>query len=57
MPARAPTGACIGVRAADEDVMDARCDDPTLLARVAYHLGNRHAPLQIGDGFVRFCGG
>ena len=43
------------VRAADEDVMDARCDDPTLLARVAYHLGNRHAPLQIGDGFVRFA--
>ena len=25
------------------------------LARVAYHLGNRHVPLQIGDGFVRIA--
>ena len=23
------------------------------LARVAYHLGNRHVPLQVGDGFLR----
>jgi urease accessory protein len=51
---RGTDGRLYRVRAADEDVMDARCDDPTLLARVAYHLGNRHAPLQIGDGFVRF---
>jgi urease accessory protein len=43
------------VRAADEAVMDARCGDPLLLARIAYHLGNRHAALQIGDGFVRFA--
>jgi len=43
------------VRAADEAVMDARCDDATMLARLAYHLGNRHAMLQIGDGFVRFA--
>ena len=25
------------------------------LARVAYHLGNRHVPLQIGPGFVRIA--
>lgn len=43
------------VRAADEDVMDARADDPVTLARIAYHLGNRHAALQIGAGFVRFA--
>ena len=27
-----------------------RTDDPHLLARAAYHLGNRHVPLQIGAG-------
>jgi urease accessory protein len=25
------------------------------LARVAYHLGNRHVPLQLGQGFVRIA--
>jgi urease accessory protein len=25
------------------------------LARVAYHLGNRHVPLQIGSGFLRIA--
>ena len=25
------------------------------LARVAYHLGNRHVPLQVGTGWVRFA--
>ena len=25
------------------------------LARVAYHLGNRHVPLQLGPGFVRIA--
>ena len=43
------------VRAADEAVMDARCNDAVALARVAYHLGNRHAMVQIGEGFVRFA--
>ncbi len=25
-----------------------------LLARAAYHLGNRHVALQIGDGWLRY---
>ena len=25
------------------------------LARVAYHLGNRHVPLQVGSGFLRIA--
>ncbi|HEV3011096.1 MAG TPA: urease accessory protein UreE [Burkholderiales bacterium] len=25
------------------------------LARVAYHLGNRHVPLQVGQGFLRIA--
>ena len=31
-----------------------RCDDPQLLARAAYHLGNRHVPLQIANGLLRY---
>jgi urease accessory protein len=52
---RGDDGRVYRVRAADEAVMDARCENATTLARVAYHLGNRHAMLQIGDGFVRFA--
>jgi len=25
------------------------------LARIAYHLGNRHVPVQVGDGFLRIA--
>ena len=31
-----------------------RCDDPFLLARACYHLGNRHVPLQIMPGELRY---
>jgi urease accessory protein len=48
-------GRTIRVVAADEDVMDASAADPVVLAKVAYHLGNRHAPVQVGAGFVRFA--
>jgi urease accessory protein len=52
---RGDDGRVYRIRAADEAVMDARCEDAATLARLAYHLGNRHAMLQIGDGFVRFA--
>jgi urease accessory protein len=29
--------------------------ESTELARVAYHLGNRHVPLQVGQGFLRIA--
>ena len=51
---RAESGEVIRVQAANEAVSTVRCADSTTLARVAYHLGNRHVPLQIGDGFVRY---
>jgi urease accessory protein len=35
------------VKAAREQVSRAETSDPHLLARAAYHLGNRHVPLQI----------
>ena len=47
-------GLVVRVRAAAEPVSEARCADPLLLARACYHLGNRHVPLQIGDGLVRY---
>lgn len=44
----------VRVLAAPEQVSTARCADPLLLARAAYHLGNRHVPLQIEAGFLRY---
>ncbi|WP_449432762.1 urease accessory protein UreE [Pseudomonas putida] len=44
----------IRVLAAPEAVSTVRCADPLLLARAAYHLGNRHVPLQIEAGLLRY---
>lgn len=44
----------VEVIAADEPVSAVRCDDPFLLARACYHLGNRHVPLQILPGELRY---
>lgn len=41
------------VIAADEPVLHVTANDPRQLARAAYHLGNRHVPLQIGDQWLR----
>ena len=42
------------IKAATETVSTVRRDDALSLAKVCYHLGNRHAPLQIGKGFARY---
>ncbi len=47
-------GTLVSVKAADETVSTVRCADPLLLAKIAYHLGNRHVPLQIESGWLRF---
>ncbi len=44
----------IMVKAAEEQVSTVRCDDPLLLSRICYHLGNRHVPLQIEASFARY---
>jgi len=31
------------------------CASPRALARAAYHLGNRHVPVQVGDGYLRLA--
>jgi len=51
---RAADGRVIEVRAAPETVSTVATDDPWLLARACYHLGNRHVPLQIGEGWARY---
>ncbi len=47
-------GVTAEVRSAAETVSTVHCDDLLLLSRVCYHLGNRHTPLQIGTGMVRY---
>lgn len=51
---QAETGEIIRVISAHEPVTTASCSDPLTFARICYHLGNRHVPLQIGEGWVRF---
>jgi urease accessory protein len=47
-------GRLVLVRAAPEAVLEVRArGDASALARVAWHLGNRHAPTQILDGRLR----
>jgi urease accessory protein len=47
-------GRVVEVVAAEEPIMEARSDDPLLLAKAAYHLGNRHVPVQVAAGLLRF---
>ena len=51
---RAEDGSVIRIEAAYEDVSTVHNDDAKMLARVSYHLGNRHVSLQIGEGWVRY---
>ncbi|HJS33441.1 MAG TPA: urease accessory protein UreE [Alphaproteobacteria bacterium] len=46
-------GAIVAVRAADEDVCDVSCDSPRSLARLAWHLGNRHLAVELRDDGLR----
>jgi urease accessory protein len=48
----ASDGRVIVIRAAPERVVRIECPNPSDLLRVAYHLGNRHVPLQVGVGFL-----
>jgi len=47
-------GTVVAVVAADESVSTARAADAGAVARAAYHLGNRHVAVQVGEGFVRY---
>ncbi len=47
-------GGTIRIRAAAETTSTASHTDPATLLRAAYHLGNRHVPVQIGPGWLRY---
>jgi urease accessory protein len=51
----ASDGRIIEVVAEPERVLHVECDSPEQLARIAYHLGNRHVPVQVGEGWVRLA--
>ena len=49
----AQDGGRIVVIGAPEHVLDVTADTSFALIRAAYHLGSRHTPLQLGNGFLR----
>lgn len=48
-------GRVVEVAAVPEAVMEVRSGDALLLARAAYHLGNRHVAVELKPGLVRFA--
>ena len=46
-------GGCVVVRAASEPLLELRAPSAHALTRLAWHLGNRHVPAQLGDGWLR----
>jgi urease accessory protein len=51
----ASDGRVIEVVAAPEKLLHVQCAHAPDLAKAAYHLGNRHVPVQVGDGFLRLA--
>lgn len=49
----AKDGRIVRVRARAEQLLHVTCRSAFELTRAAYHLGNRHVALQIGDGWLR----
>lgn len=49
----ASDGRVVEVIAEPEQVLHIACANAVELTRAAYHLGNRHVPVQVGDGFLR----
>ena len=50
---QAVDGSYIRVEAAPEAVLQATAPSPLDMTKAAFHLGNRHTPVQIGSGFIR----
>jgi len=51
---QAEDGTVLEIKAGSETVSTVKETDAKLLARVCYHLGNRHVPLQVEKGWCRF---
>jgi urease accessory protein len=48
-------GRVVRVAAAQEKLMHIVCADRFELTRAAYHLGNRHVPVEIGEDYLRIA--
>jgi urease accessory protein len=48
-------GRIVEVVAADEALMEVASEDPLLIAKAAYHLGNRHVAIELQPGRLRFA--
>jgi urease accessory protein len=46
-------GRLVLIRAALEDLLEVRAEDALTLARLAWHLGNRHTPVQVMPNGLR----
>lgn len=49
----AEDGTFVEVQAAPESVLQVMATDPLALMRAAYHLGNRHTPVEVGRDYLR----
>lgn len=49
---RLEDGRIVAVEAAPEQLLEIACKDERALARIAWHLGNRHLATEIGDRIV-----
>jgi urease accessory protein len=49
----AQDGGLVHVVAAAEEVLYVRAPDRLTLTRAAYHLGNRHTPVEVGDDYLK----
>jgi len=47
------SGIVVRILAASEPVMVIRCSHPRELARVAYHLGNRHVAVEVSESVLK----
>jgi urease accessory protein len=48
-------GRVVKVLARPEALLHVECDTPHALTRAAYHLGNRHVPTEVGEGYLRIA--
>ena len=51
----ASDGRVIAVVAQAEKLLHVEAATAQLLAKVAYHLGSRHVPVEVGDGYLRLA--
>jgi len=49
------SGLVVAIMAARESLLEVHSDDPHLLARAAYHLGNRHVAVEIAPRAIRIA--